>query len=156
MPCRLLSLVVCAALLCTGCDKDQQKEEKTTPPAASEANAPAEKPAPTVTSHWSGRWQSNKAKEHAGGLTCEAAAKADGEWEATFTAEFGRTKAYKIPLKGKREGDKVVFGGEVNIGAEKGEGVFKWTGHADEKEFVGEYEGGGDKGTFKMERATKK
>ena len=51
--------------------------------------------------------------------------------------------------KGKADGTKVVFGSKVDLGKEDG-GVFNWTGHADDKEFIGQYEGGGDKGTFKM------
>jgi hypothetical protein len=116
----------------------------------------AEDAKPAVTGEWSGRWESTAHKGHGGGLKCTAAEGDKGTWKATFTAEFGRVKDYKIELTGKLDGKKVAFGGEVNIGNEAGEGVFKWTGSADEKEFTGEYEGGGDKGTFKMTRPEKK
>jgi len=115
----------------------------------------AEDTKPAVTGEWTGRWESAGHQGH-GGLKCVAVEAGNNTWKATFTAEFGRVKDYKIELTGKLDGKKVVFGGEVNIGTEAGEGVFKWSGSADEKEFVGVYEGGGDKGTFKMTRPEKK
>jgi len=150
-----IAVLALALILLTGCDKKGNNEEK-----SAEAPKPVEampEPAkPQVTGSWDGRWESSGHKGHGGGLKCEATETAKGEWTAVFTAEFGRVKDYKVELKGKQEGDKVVFGGEVNIGKEKGEGVFKWSGQADGKEFSGVYEGGGDKGTFKMTRPEKK
>lgn len=160
----VMALAFGVALLCiTGCDKKDHDEEKTVkekPKEKSKAQKDAKEiKAPTkplVTGNWEGRWESTKHPGHGGGLKCVAAESTKDEWTATFTAEFGRTKDYKIELKGKLDGEKVAFGGEVNIGKDKGEGVFKWTGHASEKEFTGDYDGGGDVGTFKMSRPAAK
>lgn len=160
----VIALFLGVALVCiTGCDKKDHDEEKTAkekpkekPKAEKEAKeikAPAK---PLVTGNWDGRWESTKHPGHGGGLKCVAVESAKDEWTATFTAEFGQSKDYKIELKGKQQGDHVAFGGEVNIGKDKGEGVFKWTGSATEKDFTGEYDGGGDVGTFKMTRPAAK
>lgn len=139
-----------------GCDKDDGGgKSKSREAESNEKAAPAEPaapPAPKVEGAWTGRWQSASHKGHGGGLDCVAKQTGPDTWTATFTAEFGRTKAYTIPLEGKRDGDAVRFGSEVDIGKEKGEGKFTWTGKATATEFSGTYEGGGDKGTFSMQR----
>jgi len=139
------------ALLLAGCNNDHdEKSEK--PEKAKPAKVMK---APNVAGKWTGTWESTKQKGHGGGLSCEATEKSKNEWEAVFTAEYGKTSKYNVNLKGKPEDGKVVFGGKVDLG-EKSGGVFIWTGRASEKEFTGEYEGGGDTGSFKMTRKSDK
>ena len=145
----LSTLLVLPLLLAfAGCDKNKddggKREDK--PRVAAPAKTP------DVTGKWVGRWESGKHKGHGGGLNCVVTETGRFEYAANFTAEFGKVKDYPIKLTGKPEDGKVVFGGNVDLGKEDG-GVFKWTGRATKDEFSGEYEGGGDTGTFKMARA---
>lgn len=142
---KTLPALLLAAAIFSGCTKDGGREEE----------KDAKPKAPQVAGKWTGTWESASDKRHSGGLSCEATSAKKNEWEAVFTAEFGKTKAYTVKLKGKPQGDKVVFGGEVDLGKADG-GVFTWTGRATETEFTGEYQGGGDTGSFKMTREAKK
>jgi hypothetical protein len=142
-----LSVVLALA----GCDKNRDEKEsrhgdanKGTAEKYGKANVPS------VAGSWTGSWESTKNKGHGGGLSCVATEKSKNEWEAVFTAEYGKTSSYNVNLKGKPDGEKVVFGGKVDLGEKSG--VYTWTGRATATEFTGEYEGGGDSGTFKMTR----
>ena len=132
--------LIASLLLAAGCDKKRSD------------GVPAQAKLPEITGKWSGRWESGKHKGHGGKLDCGVTKSGENEWGAVFTAEFGKIKDYKIALKGKPAGDKVLFGGEVDLGKDDG-GVFKWSGEATANEFAGKYEGGGDTGTFSMRRA---
>ena len=157
----LIAMFCTLGLAFCGCDKDKDRERESKP----ERDGKAEKQTHgkyekqgieavktlQVAGKYSGRWESGTHKGHGGGLDCLVTEAGAGKWDAVFTAEFGKIKDYKIKLEGKPEGSKVVFGGKVDLGKDDG-GIFTWTGHADEKEFIGQYEGGGDKGTFKMAR----
>jgi len=147
-------LAAMLTLVLLGCDKDRDEKEKKhddRSAPASTAEKYSRNATPNVSGKWVGTWESTKNKGHGGGLSCEATEKSKNEWEAVFTAEYGKTSSYNVNLKGKAEEGKVVFGGKVDLG-EKGGGVFNWTGRATATEFTGEYEGGGDTGSFKMAR----
>jgi hypothetical protein len=150
-----LSFLAMILLALSGCDKDRDEKENKHESHSADART-SEKyrkiAAPNVSGKWVGTWTSGKDKSHGGALSCEATEKNKNEWEAVFTAEYGKTSKYNVLLKGKPEGDKVAFGGKVDLGKEPGGGVFTWTGRATETEFTGEYEGGGDTGSFKMTR----
>jgi hypothetical protein len=134
------------AVALTGCNNGNESGESAPPPEKS-----GKKEQLQVAGKWSGTWESSGHKGHGGGLTCEAIESGKQKWEATFTAEFGKTKAYKVKLEGKPGDGKVVFGGKVDLGKDDG-GEFTWTGQATATDFTGEYDGGGDKGSFKMTR----
>ena len=140
----LACLAAFALLALSGCDEKQDDPDRDDP------RPPKPQAKPALPSNWEGRWESAGHPGHGGGLSCVTKETAAEEWSATFSAEFGRVKDYAVVLKGKRDGEKVVFGGAVDIGKEKGEGLFKWKGAANATEFRGDYEGGGDKGTFLM------
>jgi hypothetical protein len=145
---RLFSLVtVIAVATLAGCNNDDDCD---CPQAVETAVAVAK--VPEVTGKWTGRWESETHKGHGGGLTCEAVESGKDKWEANFTAEFGKTKSYKVKLEGTPGDGKVVFGGKVDLGKDDG-GEFTWTGRATETEFSGEYQSTEDKGSFKMTRA---
>lgn len=104
-----------------------------------------------VTGKWEGDWYIQKMPKPGGKLKCDVERIARNEWKAIFEAEFGQTAAYKVELMGKREGDKVVFGGDVDLGAASG-GVFTWTGEADGTKFNGKYSSKLYGGHFEMDR----
>src|SRR3954468_13983638 len=87
----LLFAIAVASL--SGCNKD---EDCDSPPPAVEKKSTV----PQVAGHWTGRWESETHKGHGGGLTCEAVESGKDKWEANFTAEFGKTKSYKVKLEG--------------------------------------------------------
>ena len=120
-------------------------------PSAPPANAvPAPSNMPLVTGKWTGRWTTTNG--HGGGLTCETKETGPNKWEALFVAEFGYIGRYSVKLEGKPGNGEVLFGGKVDLGLGDA-GIFNWTGKANATEFTGEFEGGGEKGSFKMTRA---
>ncbi len=108
-----------------------------------------------VSGSWSGDWYVNNMPKPGGKLRCEVERIARDEWKAVFEAEFGQTAAYKVELLGKRDGKKVVFGGDVDLGAASG-GVFTWTGDADGEKFNGVYKSKFYGGHFEMKRVEAK
>ena len=73
-------------------------------------------------------------------------------WDATFFASFGGFGEYEVAMEGARDGDRVVFGGSVDLGETSG-GVFDWDGEVEGDEFRGAYTSKMISGTFKMQRA---
>ncbi len=99
---------------------------------------------------WKGQW--NGGGEHGGELRCLARNISGNDWEATFTGYCDRKFVYEVNMKGKQEGDQVVFRGEADLGDKDG-GPYQWTGEIVGQAFVGRYSSeSGKKGTFKMER----
>lgn len=107
-----------------------------------------------VTGYYVGHWYGPNPERPLGELTCTVVpAENAGQWHATFFATFGETGTYEVPLEGRREGDRVLFGGAANLGAS--DGVYEWTGEIVGDRFNGTYSGGGLRGTFRMTRAEK-
>lgn len=106
-----------------------------------------------ASGRWEGSWYIMKIEKPLGGLNCDIERTGPDEWKAVFEAEFGQTALYKIPLTGRRDRNRVVFGGDVDLGAASG-GVFNWTGEADGRKFNGRYTSLYYKGTFSMDRVT--
>ena len=104
-----------------------------------------------VSGRWEGNWYVGDSATPAGTLTCEVQRVASNEWKAIFTAGFGGEGDYEVELAGSREGDSVVFGGDVDLGATAG-GVFNWQGEAGPDVFTGVYTSQFISGTFKMDR----
>ena len=104
-----------------------------------------------VSGQWEGNWYVGDSATPAGTLTCEVQRVASNEWKAIFTAGFGGEGDYEVELAGSREGDNVVFGGDVDLGATAG-GVFNWQGKAGPDAFTGVYTSQFISGTFKMDR----
>jgi hypothetical protein len=103
---------------------------------------------------WTGTW---KAQEpgHAGELFCVARQLDEQNWKATFSGYCNRQFLYEIEMKGRKDGDKVVFEGQADLG-EKDGGVYRWTGHLAGDAFVGQYtSASGKKGEFQMKLANK-
>jgi hypothetical protein len=109
-----------------------------------------QKPA-AAAQHWSGTWKA-QGVDYGGPLQCVATPLDDTRWRATFTGFGGRDFLYEIAMHGQREGDRIVFAGEVDLGDKDG-GVFTWTGAIDGDTFSGEYTSKkGARGTFTMTR----
>ncbi len=104
-----------------------------------------------VSGAWEGNWYLTNMPKPGGKLTCTVERTERNQWKAVFVAEFGQTASYKVELLGKREGDKVAFGGDVDLGATSG-GVFHWSGQADGEKFTGQYASKFYTGTFEMKR----
>ena len=106
--------------------------------------------ADAVLGRWEGSWQ-NKGGEPNKLLADIAVGKDADAYDAIFTAHFGAVGKYKVPLKGKRDGDVVRFGGRYDLG--DAGGVFEWSGEISGDEFKGKYSSPADVGTFDMKRA---
>lgn len=165
MKMTLKAAAVVAVIVLSGCNDNcdccggagsaparQVMNEKSRAPTPAVVPVVAPGKVPQVAGTWVGRWDSIGHKGHGGGLKCEAVESGAQKWAANFIAEFGKTKSYQVKLEGTPGDGAVNFGGKIDLGKEDG-GVFTWSGRADEKEFNGKYEGGGDTGTFKMTRA---
>ena len=154
----LVALTGCCPESRSGCSCNMGTDSATAtqmspvePPSIKAAPVPIASVMPQVSGKWTGRWESGGHPGHGGGLRCEATEGGAQKWAAVFTAEFGATKAYDVKLEGKPGDGAVLFGGKIDLGVKDG-GVFTWTGSATATEFSGKYEGGGDTGTFKMNR----
>ena len=102
---------------------------------------------------WSGEWKGAETG-HGGDLKCAAHQIGPERWVATFSGHCGRDYAFQVDLVGKKEGDRVVFKGEVDLGKENG-GKYRWTGHIAGDRFVGRYETeAGKRGQFQLRRVT--
>lgn len=104
----------------------------------------------TLTGSWTGKWTDSREGYNGSGgsFTCVAMEDGDGKWHAEFS--IGKTRTYKVELKGKVEDAKLVFSGAVDLGGR--EGLYTWKGSVTSDVFTGEYDGPGEKGTFKMRR----
>ena len=104
------------------------------------------------TERWSGVWIDERAEDHGGDLHCVARQIDETTWKAKFSGFCGRQFAYDIQMDGRREGDEVVFAGDVDLGEEDG-GVYSWSGSMAGDRFDGQYATKeGKAGTFQMTR----
>ena len=111
----------------------------------------AEEKSPTA-SNWLGTWQA-AGKEDCKELRCAAKHEAGEKWQANFTGVCSREFCFEVKMNGVRQGDKIVFAGETDLGEENG-GVYKWTGEIVGEKFNGKYtSAGGKDGSFEMKPA---
>lgn len=111
-----------------------------------------DKPADTVSGFYDGHWYGPDPEKPLGTLNCTVTPAGGDKWNAHFVATFGETGEYDVDLRGVRDGDRVVFGGNEDLGEDQG-GMFKWTGQISGDAFTGNYAASTYKGTFRMERA---
>lgn len=103
-----------------------------------------------VSGNYEGHWFVGNSERPAGGLNATITpGEKRGEFLAKFDAEFGQRATYEVDLAGHREGEKVVFAGEEDLGEASG-GVFAWKGEIDNGVFNGSYTSKFVNGTFKM------
>jgi hypothetical protein len=103
-----------------------------------------------VPGEYKGSWFVGNSTTPAGGLDATITeGEAKGEYDTVFRAEFGQRANYEMSLQGRRQGDKVVFEGEEDLGAASG-GVFAWKGEIVDGVFTGSYTSRFVNGTFKM------
>lgn len=105
-----------------------------------------------ASGHWEGHWYLGKSTQPAGVLNADITSTGRDSWNAVFYAEFGGAATYEVRLPGHREGERVVFEGEIDLGAASG-GVFTWSGGIDGDVFSGVYTSRLPSGTFKLDRA---
>jgi hypothetical protein len=115
------------------------------------AHMPDESAADGVSGYYVGHWYGPNPEKPLGELTCTITPKGPDTWDAFFIATFGEVGEYEVPLEGKREDSKVVFGGDVDLGESEG-GVFEWTGEIVGDTFNGNYKAATYVGTFRMKK----
>jgi hypothetical protein len=108
-------------------------------------------PADEVAGYYDGHWYGPNPDKPLGTLNCTITPSGPDTWDAYFVATFGEVGEYEVPLQGRRENGKVIFGGDVDLGEEEG-GVFGWTGEIVDGQFNGEYKAATYTGTFSMEK----
>jgi len=108
-------------------------------------------PKDPVSGNWSGDWYISALPKPGGVLKCNVTRVDKNQWKAEFEAFYGKSERalYKVELLGHREKEKVVFGGDVDLGAASG-GVFHWTGQCDGKKFTGDYKSTNYTGRFEL------
>ena len=110
-------------------------------------------PSDRVSGHYDGNWYGPNVEQPLGELSC-VIVRRDGEtWDATFSASFGGFGEYDLRLEGRRDGDKVVFGGSIDLGETSG-GVFDWSGEIRDELFTGSYSSRFISGTFRMTKTS--
>lgn len=100
-----------------------------------------------VMGNWKGNWQNDGEGE--GELSAQIIALGNGKYHGVFTASYGKTSSYHVPMEGNVKGDAVTFEGRVDLGSDHG-GVFEWTGEVREGDFLGKYTSKKDRGRFEM------
>ena len=102
-----------------------------------------------ISGFYDGDWYGGNAEEPLGELTCTIVRRDKERWDATFFASFGGFGEYEMPLEGRRDSEKVLFGGSIDLGETSG-GVFNWTGEIADGRFNGTYTSRFINGTFRM------
>ena len=102
-----------------------------------------------VAGFYDGHWYGPNPEKPLGTLNCTITPSGPDTWDAYFIATFGEVGEYEVPLQGRRENGKVIFGGDVDLGEEEG-GVFGWTGEIVDGQFNGNYKAATYVGTFSM------
>lgn len=98
---------------------------------------------------WTGTWQGDKAG-YGGDLHCVARRIEGEDYSAVFSGYCGREYAFQIAMNGKKDGDRITFAGEVDLGDKDG-GKYQWTGEILGDSFNGKYTSSqGKKGEFSM------
>lgn len=104
-----------------------------------------------ATGDWEGSWYGSDPTTPAGWLKCHIEPAGKDRWSAVFSAGFGGEASYDVELVGRREGDRVVFGGGEDLGETSG-GIFNFIGAIEGDDFSGDYTSQFINGTFKMTR----
>lgn len=106
-----------------------------------------------VSGYYDGDWYGPNPDQPLGELTCSIVRRDSETWDAVFSATFGGFGEYDMPLEGKRDGEKVVFSGSIDLGETSG-GVFEWKGEIADENFNGSYTSKFINGTFRMVKTT--
>ncbi len=106
----------------------------------------------TVSGYYAGDWYGPNPEKSLGTLNCTTTATGPDSWDALFAATFGDYGEYEVPLEGRREEGKVVFGGTVDLGPADG-GAYEWSGEIIGDDFNGTYTSKFISGSFRMKRS---
>jgi hypothetical protein len=110
--------------------------------------------APQPVASWDGTWTADP-DGHGGELRCLVRQVERDQWEGKFTGTCDRQFAYEVQMKGRRDGDSILFTGDADLG-EKDGGLYHWTGRIVGEEFAGQYQStSGKTGKFAMKPAEK-
>ena len=108
-----------------------------------------------ATGTWEGSWYIGSGEQPGGALTAVVEPAGKGQWLAVFKATFGQGAegTYDVDIAGRREGDRIVFGGQTDQGENSG-GIYTFSGTIEGDLFQGQYEAGPIfRGRFVMHRA---
>lgn len=108
-----------------------------------------------ATGTWEGSWYIGSSEQPGGPLTAVVESAGKDQWLAVFMAGFGQGAegTYNVDIKGRREGDRIVFGGQTDQGENSG-GIYTFSGTIERNLFQGQYEAGPIfRGRFVMQRA---
>jgi len=105
----------------------------------------------SVMGNWEGGWYG---ETFGGGkASAQIIAEGNGNYMAVISVDIGEAQLIRGEIRGKLEGDKAVFEGEIDVGAENG-GIHKVTGEISDGKFSGRYTGESS-GTFELKRIQK-
>jgi len=117
------------------------------------AMAAKDKSTDALAGRWSGAWQSEPSG-HDGTLRAIIEQTGEHEYSAYFKATYAVlfTFKQKIPLTAQREGDRITFQGEADLGAPWGK--YAHDGYVEGDTYFSRYTSANDHGTFTMQRVT--
>ncbi len=146
---RILGLVLmlaAGAMVLSGCSSYERDWE-----------AAVAKPLPTndITGPWKGTWKSDM-NQHTGGLRAIVTKEEDGSYYVRYKATYDLifipvTFEHDATLKANVRDGAVYFEGSQDLGWLAG-GVYEYTGHATNKDFVSKYKSKGDHGAYSLKR----
>ena len=101
--------------------------------------------------NWEGQWIDDAFAS--GSLSAQIIAEGKGNYRAVISADIGQVHPVRGEARGKKDGEKVVFKGTIDAGADYG-GVHEITGGISEGKFTGRY-AGENRGRFEMKKVQK-
>ena len=138
---RLVSLLLITTAL-LGCNTFEQRWN---------AAANVDTSTDAMIGRWEGSWTSTKSG-HSGALKAVIERDEVDVYNAYFNATYARILTFKqeIPLNAKREGDRVTFQGEADLGGIWGK--YQHDGYVKGDVYFSNYTSASDRGTFEMTR----
>lgn len=101
--------------------------------------------------NWEGQWMDDSFAS--GSLSAQIIAEGKGNYRAVVSADIGEVEPIRGKARGKKDGEKVVFKGTIDAGADYG-GVLEITGSISEGKFTGRY-AGENRGRLEMKKVQK-
>jgi len=137
-----IALLLALCVIMTGCNSFQQRWN-----AAADVDTSTD----AMIGRWEGSWVSTKSG-HKGSLKAVIELDEGDVYNAYFHATYARILTFKqeIPLNAKRDGDRVTFKGEADLGGIWGK--YQHDGYVEGDKYFSDYTSASDVGTFEMTR----
>lgn len=104
-----------------------------------------------VMGNWEGQWYGETFG--GGAVSAQVIAEGNGNFRAVITVDIGEYEPVRGEARGKREDDRAVFKGKVDVGLDFG-GVHEVSGEVIDEKFAGRYVGE-SRGRFEMKKVRK-